>query len=222
LKIDQIIRTKRRTIALIVNHDGTLIVRTPLRATQKQIENVVKQKEDWIKSKQKLVKATYARFMPKEYINGEEFMYLGTPYRLEIVYGSNQPLHLAEHFYLSHSVLPRAEKIFKGWYIAQAKKVIPGQVKAYADRYGFVYRKVNITNAQTRWGSCSPHGSLNFSWRLIMAPVAVIDYVVVHELLHLHEKNHSRRFWEKVKNIMPGYDQQVKWLKMNGHMLKLA
>jgi predicted metal-dependent hydrolase len=221
MKIDQILRSKRRTIALIVNHDGTLIIRAPLRTTKKQIEDLVEQKAEWIKSKQKLVKATYARFVPKEYINGEEFLYLGTPYKLSIVDGSIHPLRLADRFYLSHSVLARADKIFKGWYRTQAKKVITGRVKAYADQYGFEYRKVNITNAQTRWGSCSPRGNLNFSWRLVMAPVPVIDYVVVHELVHLHEKNHSRRFWDKVKNILPGYTQQVQWLKTNGHMLRL-
>ena len=222
MKIDQIIRSKRRTTALIVNQDGTLIVRAPLRATQKQIEDLVEQKADWIKSKQKLVKATYARFMPKEYINGEEFLYLGTPYRLSIVDDPIHPLRLIDRFYLSHSVLDRAEKIFKVWYHTQAKKVIAGRVKAYADLYGFEYRKVNITNAQTRWGSCSPRGSLNFSWRLVMAPVPVIDYVVVHELVHINEKNHSRRFWDKVQNILPGYSQQVQWLKSNGHSLRLT
>ena len=222
MKIDEIIRTKRRTIALIVNHDGTLIIRAPLRATQKQIEDLVEQKSEWIKSKQKMVKATYAHFVPKEYINGEEFLYLGTSYRLTIVDDSVHLLRLADHFYLSRSVLARAEKIFKGWYRAQAKKVITGRVKAYADQYGFEYRKMNITNAQARWGSCSPCGSLNFSWRLVMAPVLVIDYVVVHELVHLHEKNHSRRFWDKVKTILPGYAQQVQWLKTCGHMLRLA
>jgi predicted metal-dependent hydrolase len=222
MKINQIIRSKRRTIALIVNHDGTLIIRAPLRTTQKQIEDLVEKKAEWIKSKQKLVKAIYAHFVPKEYINGEEFLYLGTPYRLLIVDDPILPLRLADQFYLSHSVLDRAEKIFKEWYRSQAKKVIVGRVKAYADLYQFEVRKVNITNAQARWGSCSPRGNLNFSWRLVMAPVPVIDYVIVHELIHLHEKNHSRRFWDKVKNILPGYTQQVQWLKNNGHMLRLT
>jgi predicted metal-dependent hydrolase len=222
MKIDQIIRTKRRTIALIINHDGTLIIRAPLRTTQKQIEDLVAIKAEWIKSKQKLIKATYARFVPKEYINGEEFLYLGIPYTLSIVDDSVHPLHLGDHFYLSHSVLDRADKIFKGWYREQAKKVIIGRVKEYADLYRFEYRKVNITNAQTRWGSCSPCGNLNFSWRVVMAPMPVINYVIVHELIHLREKNHSRRFWDKVKNILPGYTQQVQWLKNNGHLLRLT
>ena len=222
MKIDQIIHTKRRTIALIVNHDGTLTIRAPLRATQKQIENLVEKKAEWIKSKQKLVKVTYARFMPKEYINGEEFLYLGTPYTLSIVDDPIHPLRLTDHFYLSHSVLDRAEKIFKMWYHTQAKKVIAGRVKSYADFHRFEYHRVNITNAQARWGSCSPRGNLNFSWRLVMAPVPAIDYVVVHELTHLHEKNHSRRFWDKVKKILPGYTQQVQWLKKNGNMLRLT
>jgi len=222
LKIDQIIRSRRRTIALIVNHDGSLIIRAPLRATQKQIENFVEQKAGWIKSKQKLVKTTYARFMPKQYINGEEFLYLGVSYRLEIVDDPVHPLRLADHLYLSRSVLARAEKIFTGWYRAQAKTVIAGRVKVYADRHGFKYRKVNITKAQARWGSCSPHGNLNFSSRLVMAPMPVIDYVVVHELVHLNEKNHSKSFWDKVKTILPDYKQQVQWLRINGHMLRLA
>jgi len=85
MKIDQIIRTKRHTIALIVNQDGRLVVRAPLRANQKQIEQVVEQKTEWIKSKQELVSATFSRFMPKEYVNGEEFLYLGKSYRLAIV-----------------------------------------------------------------------------------------------------------------------------------------
>jgi predicted metal-dependent hydrolase len=222
MKIGQIIRSKRRTIGLIVNHDGTLIIRAPLRTSQKQIEDLVEQKAEWIKSKQRLVKATYARFVPKEYINGEEFLYLGTSYRLSIIGNSVSPLRLADHFYLSHSVLPQAENIFKRWYRAQAKQVISGRAKLYADHYGFEYHKVKITNAQARWGSCSPRGNLNFSWRLVMAPMPVIDYVVVHELAHLHEKNHSRRFWDKVKTILPDYAQQVQWLKIYGHMLRLS
>jgi len=222
MQIDQIIRSKRRTIALIISQDGKVIIRAPLRASQKQIEQFVALKAEWIKSKQALVRATVARFTPKKYVNGEMFLYLGKPYKLAIVNDADLPLHLAGQFLLSHSALEQAERVFKAWYIAQAKRVITERVEWYAGNLGFTYHRVNITNAQARWGSCSPRGSLNFSWRLAMAPVQVIDYVVVHELVHLQEKNHSRRFWDKVRIIMPDYAQQVLWLKTNGHLLRLA
>jgi predicted metal-dependent hydrolase len=222
LHIDQIIRTKRRTIALIIQPDGRLIVRAPLRATQKQIEQVVAHKAKWIQSKQALVSAANARFAPKTYTQGESFLYLGKSYRLEIVAASKPPLRLADRFYLSRPALAKAEKLFTAWYIAQAKVVIAERVAIYACRYGYEYRQVKITRAKARWGSCSPRGNLNFSWRLVMAPMPVIDYVVVHELVHLREKNHSRRFWEGVKAILPDYAQQVQWLKVNGYRLRLA
>jgi predicted metal-dependent hydrolase len=222
MRIDEIIRSKRRTIALIVDHDGKLIVRAPLRTTLKQIETLVEQKAGWIRSKQELTNTTYARFTPKDYVNGEWFLYLGKAYRLAIVNDSDQSLRLADQFYLSKSVLGHAEQVFKGWYILHAKVVINERVQWHAANHGFKYRQVNITNAQARWGSCSPRGNLNFSWRLVMAPMQAIDYVVVHELVHLHEKNHSRRFWDKVKIILPDYTSQVKWLKTCGHMLRLA
>jgi predicted metal-dependent hydrolase len=216
MKIDQIIRSKRRTIALIISQDGKVIVRAPLRASQKQIEQFVALKAEWIISKQALVRATVARFTPKKYVNGETFLYLGKPYKLAIVNDADLTLHLAGIFLLSHSALDHAERVFKAWYTAQAKRVITERVEWYAGNLGFKYNRVNITNAQARWGSCSPRGSLNFSWRLVMAPMQVVDYVVVHELVHLQEKNHSRRFWDKVKIIMPDYAQQMLWLKTNG------
>jgi predicted metal-dependent hydrolase len=222
MKIDQIIHTSRRTIALIVDRDGRLIVRAPLRTSQKQIQRLVEQKAEWIKSKQALVSAKYTRFAPKTYENGEEFLYLGKVYQLAIVEQSKPALRLAERFLLSCKGVPQAERIFKKWYALQAKNVISERVQVLAARHGFAYCQVKITSAQARWGSCSPRGNLNFSWRLVMAPLPVIDYVVVHELVHLHEKNHSRRFWDKVKTLMPDYKLQVGWLKTYGHLLRLA
>ncbi|MCS7122892.1 MAG: M48 family metallopeptidase, partial [Candidatus Micrarchaeota archaeon] len=87
--------------------------------------------------------------------------------------------------------------------------------------YNFRYNRVRITNARRRWGSCSSSNNLNFSWRLIMAPLEVIDYVVVHELVHTRIKNHSKAFWRMVEAVMPDYDRQRRWLRENGHMLKI-
>jgi len=106
------------------------------------------------------------------------------------------------------------------WYKERAYEKISERVQWYALKNGFQYNKIKITQAQKRWGSCSSKGNLNFSWRLIMAPLPVVDYVVVHELAHLVEKNHSKAFWSKVKMLMTDYQKQQEWLKRNGHLLR--
>lgn len=100
-----------------------------------------------------------------------------------------------------------------------AKDLLHSRVIYFSNKFGLQYNKVKINNAKKRWGSCTSKGNLNFCWRLAMAPLMVIDYVVVHELSHLEHKDHSKRFWKKVEDILPNYKEQRKWLKDNGHLL---
>ena len=221
MKIDQIIRTKRKSIALIVEPDGRLVVRAPMRISDVDIKHLVKQKERWIREKQKQVKDKSTQSKPKIYMDGEEFLYLGKSNKLKIVADLNPALVLSRKFYLSRRALPKAESVFIEWYRERARAVISERVKLYAARHGFKYRKIRITSARTRWGSCSSMGNLNFTWRLVMATLEVIDYVVVHELTHLRVKNHSKEFWNQVERIMPDYKQRLRWLKENGQKLTL-
>jgi hypothetical protein len=221
VKIDQIIRTKRKSIALIVEPNGRLVVRAPMRISDADIKHLVKQKERWIREKQKRVKDKSTQSKPKVYMDREEFLYLGKSYNLKIVADLNPALVLSQKFYLSRRALPKAESVFTKWYREQARAVISERVKLYATRHGFKYRKIRITSARTRWGSCSSMGNLNFTWRLVMAPPEVIDYVVVHELAHLRVSNHSKEFWNQVEHIMPDYKQRLRWLKENGQKLTL-
>ena len=130
-------------------------------------------------------------------------------------------LFFEDKFYLSKEYLEGAKGIFIDWYKKRAYEKISERVKWYAQKRGFKYNRINITNAQKRWGSCSCRNNLNFSWWLIMAPLPVVDYVIVHELVHLDEKNHSRAFWNKVKMLMTDYKKYQEWLKKNGHLLRL-
>ncbi len=221
MKIDHIIRTKRKSIALIIEQDGRLVVRAPMRVSDADIKHLVKQKEGWIREKQKQVKDKSTQSTPKVYMDGEEFLYLGKSYKLKIVADLNPALVLSRKFYLSLRALPKAESVFTKWYRDQARAVISERVKLYAARHGFKYRKIRITSARTRWGSCSSMGNLNFTWRLVMAPPEVIDYVVVHELAHLQVNNHSKEFWNQVGCIMPDYKKRLRWLKENGQKLTL-
>ena len=130
-------------------------------------------------------------------------------------------LHREGSIKLSRDALPKAPLVFKNWYRQQAAKILAERSQWYASRHGFAYQKIRISSALTRWGSCSSKGTLSFTWRLVMAPIPVIDYVVVHELVHLQVKNHSKEFWGRVELIMPDYKQKIKWLKENGHLLRL-
>lgn len=218
IRVDQIVRSKRKTLALIVKPDGSLIVRVPLRTSEKAIWEFVEQHVEWIRKKQAEALA-FLPPAPKQYIPGETFTYLGNAYPLEIVKGQRKPLLLDETFRLAESAQSKAGLVFEHWYRAQAKQILTERVNLYAGQYGFQYKKIGITSARTRWGSCSADGSLNFSWRLILTPLEAVDYVVVHELVHTVFHNHSRRFWNKVEAIMPDYKERKKWLRKNGQQL---
>jgi hypothetical protein len=221
VSIDKLIRSKRRTLSLIVERDGSLLVRAPLRAPEKFIREFVSEHEAWIRRKQAQVLAAYPPFQPREYVEGEEFWYLGKTYQLQIGEATRPALALNGRFQLSRNALPQAGTVFERWYRAQARRVLSERVERYAEMHGFKFQPVKITSARTRWGSCSSRGTLNFSWRLVMAPMAVIDYVVVHELVHLRVKNHSKKFWAQVGTLMPDYKARIEWLKVNGHLLNL-
>lgn len=90
----------------------------------------------------------------------------------------------------------------------------------YAELMGVVYQSVKLSSAAKRWGSCSIKGNLNFSWRLVFYPLAVLDYVVVHELSHIGNMNHSRRFWQRVASVLPDYQMRQRWLKQQAYILQ--
>lgn len=104
-------------------------------------------------------------------------------------------------------------------YIEQAKAVISKKAAYYAQIMGVTYNRITIRDQKTRWGSCSAKGNLNFNWKLMLAPEKVLDYVVIHELAHRREMNHSSRFYAVLAEVMPEYKEWQKWLRENGKQL---
>ena len=102
---------------------------------------------------------------------------------------------------------------------AGAKPIIEEKVRLFADKIGVKYGKITIKNQKTRYGSCTAKGNLNFNCLIMLMPEKIIDYVIVHELCHIKEMNHSRRFWNEVESILPDYKERRKWLKLNGNIL---
>ncbi|MDD3921633.1 MAG: SprT family zinc-dependent metalloprotease [Eubacteriales bacterium] len=219
--IDRIIRSARRTLALEITRQAGLVVRAPRRLPQDMIEKVVLQRSSWIRKKQAIALRKISQAAPKRFEQGERFLYSGREYALTIVDEPFVRLRFAQGFFLSRHYQREAKKIFLQWYRQEAFARIKEQVDAYASRHGFVYKDICITNAQRCWGSCTHQGILRFSWRLLMAPDEVMEYVVVHELAHLKVKSHSARFWDTVALLAPEYKAHRNWLNDNGHRLVL-
>ena len=184
------------------------------------IKAFVDSKSEWINEKKAVALQRVAKPV-RQFISGEKFWLLGAQIPLRLVENQSTALTLQNEFLLSNKARPQALEIFEKWYKVRALKVLSERASLMAARHGFRYEKLRITSARTRWGSCSSRGTLSFTWRLVMAPLEVIDYVVIHELAHLKIKNHSTVFWTEVARLMPAYKISKDWLKKNGRLLTL-
>ncbi len=222
IKINKIIRSRRKTIGIIVERDASVTVRAPKRVPLKFIKSFVNEKSGWIKKYQHIAKEKFKENQPKQFVEGEEFYFIGKKYPLLYVKNPEEPLVLDMfNFVMDRRLKKYAREVFISWYKIHAYHIITQKVDYFSRITGLNYNRVKINNAQKRWGSCSSRGNLNFSWRVIMAPEDVIDYLIIHELAHTKELNHSPRFWDIVAYIMPDYEDQEKWLRDNGHLLLL-
>lgn len=222
VKIDKLIRSKRKSLGLEITPDARLIVRAPLKISLSDIKKLLLGKLSWIREKQKIAREKHLASPSEKFSDMEEFLYVGESYPLVILENSECPLSFNKGFQLVRDYLPSAQKLFIEWYKKQAYSKIKERLDFYSNLSGYTYRRFAVSDAQKRWGSCSSKGNIHINWRLIMAPLNIIDYVVIHELVHLKERNHSKKFWDKVKIIRSDYKQRRKWLKENGHILMRA
>jgi hypothetical protein len=211
----KIIHTRRKTIALVIENDGNLIVRAPLRVSRKEIERIVRERSAWIQARQEWVTQHYGP--PHQYKEGEFFYYLGTAYPLKFVSRQNKGLLVENSFQIELKNREQAPQIITNWYRNQARQVISDRVTSFATHHRLNYKNIRISCSHTRWGSCSSRGTLSFPYRLVMVPLDVIDYVVLHELAHLKIHSHAPDFWSYLEQICPNYRMQRKWLKEFGN-----
>jgi predicted metal-dependent hydrolase len=220
-RIHQILHSNRRSFGLEIKPDGRLIVRAPQGASRAEVQAVVAKKADWINKTQAKLARQYPTLKPKSFKPGERFWYLGEQYPLKFTDRQRPPLELDGAFWLSHAKQDHAKEIFTEWYREETRQITRQLIERYTGQYGFRVNQVRVTRAMTRWGSCTGKNNLNFTFRLSMAPLAVVEYVVVHELAHLKVRNHSRAFWAAVRQIMPEYEKHRVWLKTHGPRLTL-
>lgn len=219
--IDRLIRSRRKTIALIVERDSSLTVRAPRHASREAIEAFVASKSAWVQARQAEARRRQAANPPHHYLDGETFPYLGQHYPLARTSGSRCTVIFDGRAFALPYGCQQPARAFERWYRQAARQVIGAQAASLAARHGCDYTKLRISGARTRWGSCSSKGSLNFAWRLVLAPPELIEYVVVHELAHLQHPNHSRAFWARVGEMLPDYAARRRALRDHPPRLEL-
>ncbi len=215
---------KRRKLTITVERDRSVVVHAPENTSEEKIRQVVEAKRQWIHDKvHNSQKYTELPHPPgKEMVNGESALYLGRNYRIEIVSDGLNEIKFAQKYLVPADKTGVMKKAFRNWYIARAKEKIPTRVRHHARQLGVEYGKAKIVDNRYLWGSCTVNNNVNINWRLIKAPVFVIDYVVVHELAHLMEPNHTPRFWNIVKTQINNVEKPRQWLKENGQLLEQA
>ena len=213
----KLIRSKRKSIALVIKPDGRLIIRAPKRVSKREINALIEKHADWIVKKQAEVLEAQKKLAPHQFVEGETFYFLGKTYQLRFTGAKKNLVRIwGENLQVAKSVAWNAEAVIENWYKKEARQIFNERAGFYAKKYNFSYEKLKLSSAKRRWGSCSTHGNINLTWRLVMMPPEIIDYVVVHELSHLREHNHSKAFWAQVEAILPDYKERRKWLKKNG------
>ena len=207
-----LIRSKRRTVAIHIK-DGSLEVRAPMKMSKREIYKFVASKERWI-NECLAQSQSYADQREAFSLNyGDTVSFRGIEYLLSVKDGKRAGFD-GERFYLPPDLTPEQIKsAVVQIYRRLAKIYLNERVEHYAGLMNVSPTAVKINGAKTRWGSCSAKKSLNFSWRLIMASDMVIDYVVVHELAHIIQMNHSARFWKVVASVLPDYKNRQKLLR---------
>ncbi len=149
-------------------------------------------------------------------------MYLGRSYKLKITEKIIEPIKIYQgKLYLNKNILDKAEDVIQQFYKNKALLKISERVNIYKYSMGLSPKEIKIMNLQNRWASCTDDGKLIFNWKLIMAPLNIVDYIVVHELSHFIYKNHSPEFWKLIDKVMPDFEERKKWLKENGASLDI-
>jgi predicted metal-dependent hydrolase len=212
-------RKRRKTISLQIRNEAEVIISAPYFTPVTEIDRFVEEKQTWINKVIQKQEKELAQCKSKEYETGEHFLYLGKSYPLEVF---SEPFENAGVVFWNNVLYLNTQgdkdlrkHYFISWYKKKAHDFVCQRVDFFSRMLKLRYESIKITSAESRWGSCSEDNNLTFSFRLIMAPTEVIDYVIVHELMHIREKNHSSKFWRRVGEVIPEYRVHRRWLKDN-------
>ena len=221
----QVIRSRRKTSALhIVGNE--LQIRVPNKVRDKQIVEILETKKRWIRKK-----VIHLKNQPiakdREYMSGESFPLFGRNLKLKVMEGGKVGTKLIDDYLITtvrsseigNLRRSRIKAYIEKWYVKEAYKKLEEKVIRYSEIIQVSPREMKVRNYKTRWGSCDKKGRLTFNFHLIKAPHPIVDYVVIHELCHMIQPNHSKFFWDEVEKFDPSFKNHKKWLREHGNLL---
>lgn len=224
-------KPNKKDISITVDlHEGVQVI-APDSVSQERLDEILYQKAPWILKKQYAFREMEDEAAPLEFLSGEKIRYLGRAYRLKVTKrNSDQPSLLFKNgrflatLPLGYSQEQQTEELKRlciDWYKAQGTSKLKERLKRYSKLTELTPSSVVLKDQEKRWGSCTKKGELLINWRIMMAPLRIVDYVLVHEMAHLKVPDHSEAFWSYLRSIMPDYEERKEWLRINGPRLTL-
>jgi len=208
---------RRRTLGLTVERDGSLVLSAPPQVADERLERFAKQKRFWVYQKLAAKEALPPALPLRKFVTGEGFPYLGRSYRLQLVADRGVPVKLeAGRFKMRRDATTDGRAVMIRWYTDHARPWLTARVERYAKRARVDPSAVTVQELGFRWGSCGKGGRLNFHWQSILLPPRIVEYIVVHELVHLREPHHTPDFWRAVERVMPDWEPRRRWLAERG------
>lgn len=218
--INQIIRSNRRSLAITINQNGEVIVKAPKNMPLYEIMDFVEKKRKWIENKSSAIIDTLNK--NKAIIDYEQIFYLGKKYNVFQTIGIEQPYITDNMLLVKHSKSKNhRQKQIKEFFLNKVENTLVARVQKLAGFMKLKYKSINILNSKAKWGMCDSKKNLYFNWKLLMLSPELIDYVIIHELSHLIELNHSPKFWEIVKAVLPNYKHLKETITKCGFLIKL-
>lgn len=217
-----LIYRKRKTMSIEVETTGEVTVIVPVGTATEDVIEKVKSRAGWIVSKQYESKFINDTKIEREAVSGESYMYLGRNYSLDIRVDENidnisvklfQGKFVVNTYTKDEDLIKKA---MENWYREKTLAKVKERVSYYSSYFNDEVTTVKVKEQKKRWASCTSKNELLFNWRCVMAPVFVLDYIVVHEMCHMEYKNHSKDFWNRVYAVMPDYEVRKLWLRNNG------
>ena len=209
-------RSDRKTLSIYVERDGSVSVQAPNKVGIDRINDIVERKSRWIRGQLSEFKRLNESRVKRELVDGEGYLYLGRSYRLKIRNGLNNPLVLYQgYFLLDEKHLEDAKTHFISFYKEKGRRHLKERVEHFKGKLGVKPKSIKVMALRNRWAS-QRKGNLNFHWKVVLAPVSIIDYIIVHELAHFIEPNHTNDFWRIVESVLPDYSTRKEWLRFNG------
>ncbi|MER6076982.1 SprT family zinc-dependent metalloprotease [Streptomyces sp. NPDC001833] len=222
LEIDVVVVPERGGVRLTVERDARITATVPAGLDNTLLVDAVKGRRRWIYDKLEARREDAALRPVKQFVTGEGFLYLGRNYRLKLVDDAPQPVGLVQgRLILRRDSLTRAQDELISWYRTRGHAWLPRRVEPWAERMNAPLQGVAVRRLGYRWGSCNRDGGVNIHWATMQLPANLVDYVLVHELAHLHKRDHSVEFWSLVSRAMPDYKTRRARLDKLGALLWL-